>query len=99
MKAYIVRVLEVEEIHGFFYYTQEDTGDRHGPFVDVPEYWCICIVAYFRRYCFSSAQDTTSPAYRGAFSYRRTCPRFVNNGSTTKGILRLLRNSMRDGDN
>lgn len=37
MKAYIVRVLEVEEIHGFFYYTQEDTGDRHGPFVDVPE--------------------------------------------------------------
>jgi hypothetical protein len=37
MKAYVVRVLEIEEITGAYYYTQVERGQRHGPFVDVPE--------------------------------------------------------------
>jgi hypothetical protein len=36
MKAYTVRVLEVDKVNGHFYYTQVERGKRHGPFADIP---------------------------------------------------------------
>ena len=35
MKAYVVRVLEIEKNNGAYYYTQVERGKRHGPFIDV----------------------------------------------------------------
>jgi hypothetical protein len=35
IKAYAVRVLEIEKNNGAYYYTQVERGKRHGPFIDV----------------------------------------------------------------
>ena len=35
IKAYAVRVLEIEKSNGAYYYTQVERGKRHGPFIDV----------------------------------------------------------------
>jgi hypothetical protein len=35
IKAYAVRVLELEKSNGNYFYTQVERGKRHGPFIDV----------------------------------------------------------------
>jgi hypothetical protein len=35
IKAYAVRVLEIEKSNGSYWYTQVERGKRHGPFIDV----------------------------------------------------------------
>ena len=36
IKAYAVRVLEIDKTNGVYYYTQVERGKRHGPFIDIP---------------------------------------------------------------
>jgi hypothetical protein len=36
IKAYTVRVLEIEKSNGSYWYTQVERGKKHGPFVDIP---------------------------------------------------------------
>ena len=36
IKAYAVRVLEIEKSNGTYWYTQVERGKKHGPFVDIP---------------------------------------------------------------
>jgi hypothetical protein len=36
MKAYVVRVLEIQKVNGSYFYTQVERGKRHGPFADIP---------------------------------------------------------------
>jgi hypothetical protein len=36
-RAYIVRVLEIQEIAGEYFYTQLERKKRHGPFKDITD--------------------------------------------------------------
>jgi hypothetical protein len=36
IKAYCVRVLEIEKTNGSYFYTQVERGKKYGPFVDIP---------------------------------------------------------------